>query len=403
MTHLQKWLGRSVMVVDDSASQRYIAVQLLQDFGFACVYEAENGLDAIAQLGRLDGVDLVITDLNMPGMDGVKLLENIAKAFKEKVRFVAVMSGVPRDVLDTVQGVVDASELDLLAILPKPLSMAEIRRVLDDCNPDWQLAGNPKANVNASPEDVARALDAGQLVPYFQPKVSVKEGGLCGLEALARWEHPDFGVLPPAVFVQHLESGELALRFFYYFLDAVCAAMVRILRLRPTLHCSINLPVPLLDEPNLVDEMARIVQSHGLDNHVIVLEVTETTLMSNLAASLGTLARLRLNGFGLAMDDYGTGYSSMKQLSRSPFTELKIDREFVHDAANSPKKLAILTAAVAMCQRLHLLSVAEGVETEEDWQQLAVLGCDLAQGYFHSRPLSETMLFDWMAEHCAEK
>ncbi|VEB43181.1 Bacteriophytochrome cph2 [Chromobacterium violaceum] len=95
--------------------------------------------------------------------------------------------------------------------------------------------------------------------------------------------------------------------------------------------------MPLLNNASLVDEMTSIVQSSGLPSESIVLEVTETSLMSNLAASLGTLARLRLNGFGLAMDDYGTGYSSMKQLSRSPFTELKIDREFVHDAASSPR------------------------------------------------------------------
>nr|WP_307910304.1 EAL domain-containing protein [Chromobacterium amazonense]MDQ4539807.1 EAL domain-containing protein [Chromobacterium amazonense] len=150
-----------------------------------------------------------------------------------------------------------------------------------------------------------------------------------------------------------------------------------------------------------MDEMTTIVQSKGLPSESIVLEVTETSLMSNLAPSLGTLARLRLNGFGLAMDDHGTGYSSMKQLSRSPFTELKIDREFVHDASSSPKKLAILTSAIAMCQKLQLSSVAEGVETESDRQQLAALGCDVAQGYHYSRPLSEEMFMLWMQERGA--
>ena len=144
--------------------------------------------------------------------------------------------------------------------------------------------------------------------------------------------------------------------------------------------------------------MVTIVQEHRLPCSSIILEVTETTFMSNLAVSLGTLARLRLRGFGVAMDDYGTGYSSMKQLSRCPFTEIKIDKEFVHDAHTSPKKLAILTSAIVMSQKLGLKTVAEGVESEADWHQLALLGCDLAQGYYISRPLPVEQIENWFSE-----
>lgn len=398
MGYLDKWLQRSVMVVDDSATHRLLAVGILQDLGFSKVWEAENGMDALNKLQALDSVDLVITDLNMPCMDGVKLLENIAATMKGKVQFVAVMSGVPRDVLDAVQGVVDASELDLLEVFPKPLRREEVERVLDACNPDWHLPSRGGSKFTISRDEVSQALQLKQLVPYFQPKISLKDNLLCGVEALVRWEHPHYGVLSPSLFVEYLEDGELAIRFFYHFLRDVCTALLHFQAVRPELHASINLPVPLLSDPNLVDEMTTIVQSKGLPSESIVLEVTETSLMSNLAPSLGTLARLRLNGFGLAMDDYGTGYSSMKQLSRSPFTELKIDREFVHDASSSPKKLAILTSAIAMCQKLQLSSVAEGVETESDRQQLAALGCDVAQGYHYSRPLSEEMFMLWMQE-----
>ncbi|MEN2424975.1 EAL domain-containing response regulator [Chromobacterium vaccinii] len=399
MGYLDKWKDRSVMVVDDSATHRLLAVSLLTEMGFREVHEAENGVDAMSKLSVLDRVDLVVTDLNMPYMDGVKLLESIASKLKGKVRFVAVMSGVPRDVLDTVQGVVDASELNLLAVFPKPLKQDELIRVLDGYNPEWSGASDAMSKLDMSEQDVADALKQRQLVPYYQPKVSIKDGSLFGMEALVRWNHPQYGVLPPAAFVHHLEEGELAIRFFYQFLRDVCVDVKQFLALHPGLHASINLPVPLLNDANLVDEMTSIVRSSGQPSDSVALEVTETSLMSNLAASLGTLARLRLNGFGLAMDDYGTGYSSMKQLSRSPFTELKIDREFVHDAGSSPKKLAILISAVAMCQKLQLLSVAEGVETEEDWQQLAALGCDVAQGYYHSRPLPFDQFVQWMRDN----
>lgn len=403
MSHLDKWQGRSAIVVDDSPSHRLVAAELLRDVGFSRVYEAENGIDALRKLDQLDSLDLVVTDLNMPGMDGVKLLERIAAGFKGKVHFVAVMSGVPRDVLDTVQGVVDASDLELLAILPKPLNREVVRSVLDSSNPEWHPNGHYTENLNVTVEELDAALDAGQLIPFFQPIVSVRDTSLQGLEALVRWAHPLHGVLPPSVFVDHLEEGPLALRFFYHFVEQVCAALIRIHASLPEgavlPYCGVNLPVPLLNDPDLVDELSRMIAEHRLPASSIVLEVTETTLMSNLAATLGSLARLRLKGFGLAMDDYGTGYSSMKQLSRSPFTELKIDREFVHDAANSPKKLAILTSAISMCQVLHLVSVAEGVENEADWNQLAALGCELAQGYYHSRPLPEASLIDWIRQH----
>jgi len=140
------------------------------------------------------------------------------------------------------------------------------------------------------------------------------------------------------------------------------------------------MPVSLLLTDKLVENMIAIVQAHQLPCSAIIIEVTETTFMSNLAMSLGTLARLRLRGFGIAMDDYGTGYSSMKQLSRCPFTEIKIDKEFVHDAHSSPKKLAILTSAIVMSQKLNLKTVAEGVETEEDWNRSIRLKNGLPNG-----------------------
>nr|WP_269090816.1 EAL domain-containing protein [Aeromonas jandaei] len=247
-------------------------------------------------------------------------------------------------------------------------------------------------------DDVRHALEQGQLVPFLQPKITMSDASLYGFEALVRWHHPEHGTLPPVCFVHHLEEGSLALDFFYAFLQATCEALNKLTLQAGQLNCSINLPVSLLTTDKLVETMVEVVQAHRLPCQAIIIEVTETTFMSNLAVSLGTLARLRLRGFGVAMDDYGTGYSSMKQLSRCPFTEIKIDKEFVHDAHTSPKKLAILTSAIVMSQKLGLKTVAEGVESEEDWDQLALLGCDLAQGYYISRPLPVEQIAHWFGE-----
>ncbi len=223
------------------------------------------------------------------------------------------------------------------------------------------------------------------------------DASLYGFEALVRWIHPEHGVIPH-LFRSSPGRGQLALDFFYQFLHATCEALTTLGALSEHPTCSINMPVSLLLTDKLVENMIAIVQAHQLPCSAIIIEVTETTFMSNLAMSLGTLARLRLRGFGIAMDDYGTGYSSMKQLSRCPFTEIKIDKEFVHDAHSSPKKLAILTSAIVMSQKLNLKTVAEGVETEEDWKQLALLGCELAQSYYISRPLPVDQIEKWFAE-----
>lgn len=396
---LDKWKGRSALVVDDSRLQRYEVTCLLQELGFELVYGAEDGRDALAQLQQLNQIDLVLTDLNMPGMDGVELIAQLEKIVTSPL-FVAVMSAADRDVLDVIHMIADASPLEVIAILEKPVTKDALSAMLLQSNPDMHKHQRAKHTLELSEGDVRLALAKGELVPFLQPKVIMRDGHLFGFEALVRWLHPEHGTLPPVSFVHHLEQGELALQFFYDFLKASCDALCRLDALAPSLTCSINMPVALLLSDKLVDNMVEIVENTGLVCNKIIIEVTETTFMSNLSASLGTLARLRLRGFGIAMDDYGTGYSSMQQLSRCPFTEIKIDKEFVRDAYLSQKKLAILTSAIAMSQKLGLKTVAEGVESERDWVQLTQLGCEIAQGYYISKPIPIDQIPAWYAKWC---
>lgn len=389
------------MVVDDSRTQQYEVTCLLQELGFGQIHVAQDGQDALDKLQQLERleerIDLLLTDLNMPGMDGVELISNLEKNTHYRM-FVAVMSGVERDVLDVIHAIADAGTLEVIGVLSKPLKSSDLHNMLQHCDPLIHRENKKWMQLAFTAEDVQQALDNQQLVPFFQPKVIMTDSSLYGFEALVRWLHPEHGVIPPICFVHHLEEGQLALDFFYHFLHATCDALNKLTSMPAPISCSINLPVTLLLTDKLVENMIAIVQEHQLPCNAIIIEVTETTFMSNLSMSLGTLARLRLRGFGIAMDDYGTGYSSMKQLSRCPFTEIKIDKEFVHDAHSSPKKLAILTSAIVMSQKLGLKTVAEGVESEEDWRQLALLGCELAQGYYISRPLPVEQIEKWFAE-----
>jgi EAL domain-containing protein (putative c-di-GMP-specific phosphodiesterase class I) len=158
---------------------------------------------------------------------------------------------------------------------------------------------------------------------------------------------------------------------------------------------SVNFSADVLCEPGVVEHLAAVVTRQPVEPNNIVLEVTESVLARDTAQLLETLARLRLRGFGLSIDDFGTGYSSMQQLSRISFTELKIDRSFVHGAATRRHLRTILESSLELARKLKLKSVAEGVETEADWQLLRELGCDVAQGYYVAKPMPAEQFWDW--------
>lgn len=159
---------------------------------------------------------------------------------------------------------------------------------------------------------------------------------------------------------------------------------------------AINLPAKVLLDLSLVDKLEKMVQAAHIPPQRLILEVTETMLMNNLSVCIGNLARMRLKGFALSMDDYGIGYSSMQQLSRCPFTELKIDRAFVDGASNHPNRRVILESSIQMGKRLGVTTIAEGVEAEADWRLLKELGCEVAQGFFVSKPMPAEELILWI-------
>jgi EAL domain-containing protein (putative c-di-GMP-specific phosphodiesterase class I) len=161
---------------------------------------------------------------------------------------------------------------------------------------------------------------------------------------------------------------------------------------------SVNLSLTSLGDPTLADRITETVRRHGLDTRNMILEITESAAMTDLARSLENLARLRVKGFGLSIDDYGTGYSSMQQLARIPFTELKLDQSFVTNCATHTQHRAIIESSLDMARRLKLKTVAEGVETQADWTLLRELGCALGQGYFIAKPMALADFARWAQE-----
>lgn len=381
------------LVVEDSLPQRAHLVSLLQKLFFGQVLEAVDGHEALRVIDSLAGarIYLLVTDVDMPGMDGIELISKVAE--RNCVDHLIVTSARDPRLLETVESLVAGdARLQLLGTLPKPVTLADLRTLLARAH----AGGASLVPRIADPQDIREieeALAAGQFIPFVQPKVQIATGLLKGVEVLARWQHPTRGLLGPATFIASLEGTPLMARFTLAIVEQSLRLLAQWHRFMPTLTLSVNLAADDLADREFVDRLTAVVGVHGMPCQSVIWEVTETAIMNKQA--LAHLARLGLRGFGLSIDDFGIGYSSIQTLSRSPFTELKIDRAFVDGASSRSNRLAILSSSLEMGQRLGVMTVAEGVESEEDWRLLHRLGCHVAQGYLIAKPMPPKELLSW--------
>ena len=242
-----------------------------------------------------------------------------------------------------------------------------------------------------------RALINNRLHMVYQPKVSLTDGSLRRVEALVRWDDPAHGMVPPSRFVPLAERHGLIDELTHWGLRTALRQWLswRDQGLDTCIAFNISaLSLDQLDFPDLVERMCRAL---GVPTERLVLELTEGATQP-LIKLMDTLTRFRIKGLGLAIDDFGTGYSTLMQLRLLPFTELKIDRFFITDAATSADSALIVKTMINLAHGLGLTCTAEGVETEEQLAMLRDLGCDVAQGYFLSHPLEPTLLPKWIDE-----
>jgi EAL domain-containing protein (putative c-di-GMP-specific phosphodiesterase class I) len=224
---------------------------------------------------------------------------------------------------------------------------------------------------------------------HYQPVIALEEGTLVGFEALIRWEHPERGLVPPMEFVPLAEETGLIVPLGVWALEQACRQAVRWHHAAPDaphLYMSVNLSPRQLAEPALPNDVARVLHDTGIQPSTLWLEITESTLMRDAESALSALGALRALGLHLAVDDFGTGYSSLAYLERLPVEALKIDRSFTDGVGSRKDSTAIVGAVVGLARALHLSTVAEGIETREQFQRLRAMGCEHGQGYLFGPP-----------------
>jgi len=231
--------------------------------------------------------------------------------------------------------------------------------------------------------DLRRALEQGQLEPFYQPLIDFRSNRICGFEALLRWRHPERGMVSPAEFVPIAEEIGLIVPIGEWVLRRACADAAR---WPEPVKVAVNVSPAQFKSPLLVDAVAEALAASGLAAGRLELEITESTLLQDNDATLATLHRLRDLGPRISMDDFGTGYSSLSYLRSFPFDKIKIDQSFVRDLASKPDCAAIVRAITGLGASLGMKTTAEGVETEEQMARLRAEGCTEGQGYLFSRP-----------------
>ena len=385
----------TIMVVEDHDFQRRTTLRLLKDLGAESVLEAANGREALGILThRGEPLDIILCDLDMPEMDGVEFIRHVAE--EQLAQAVIVVSAMEISILNTVETMARAYGLQVLGVIPKPLNLQELTNCISNFQPKKILRKARVTDSEFTVEDLKRGLEEGEFLAFFQPKVSFATGEMKGVEALVRWFRPGHGVVPPHSFIHQMEVEGLVTQLTEVLLVQTCRYLKAWALEGHVLTASVNVSMLCLTDVSIADRLHDLVRESDCDPKQIILEVTETEVMTDVAKVLNVLARLRIKGFGLSIDDFGTGYSSLQQLSNVPFTELKVDQSFVKDSPSQPRHRTIIEASLDLAHKLKLKTVAEGVETRAEWDLLKSMGCQTAQGFFVARPMPGHQMPDWI-------
>lgn len=246
--------------------------------------------------------------------------------------------------------------------------------------------------------EVLAAVAQHQWVLHFQPKISLANGNITGMEALVRWNHPQHGLVLPAEFIGMVQACGAIDALTDWVLLAAVQQQARWTNRAFPIPIAVNVSIDNLRAEDFAKRVGAVVRKAGVAAQDVTLEVTERGAMSPSPEPLERLFQLRLRKFKLSIDDFGTAHSSLSQLRDVPFTELKIDRAVVQGAHHDPTHQPLLRQSIGIAKGLCMVSVAEGVETEADLRMLRAMSCDVAQGFFIGRPMAEDCVPAWIDE-----
>lgn len=366
-----------VLIVDDDDDVRDLLRDIVESDGFD-VMECADALAVIGSL-RENAPETIVLDLQMPGLDGIEVLRRLNEV-NCTARIIIVSGSDPRILSSAVRMGRDLG-LHVVGGLGKPIDFGKFSRLLVHPVDD---------STRLTKQQALNALDNGALATHFQPTLDLQHQ--CGpkptgAEALVRWLDDEQGLIMPDRFLPAISEEKAMLKLTYWVVNHVTEQLGRWHRNGLDLSVAINLDTQMLDDLNLPDKLVDIADSNQAPTEKITLEITENARIADTRNAMDILMRLRLKGFELSIDDFGTGFSSLTELYKLPFSELKVDRSFVSEACQNKEARTIVRSVVDLAHNLGLRACAEGVEDELTLDFLLDIGCDRAQGYLFSEAL----------------
>lgn len=385
------------MVVEEHDSLREKAVKVLEDSGCRQVLSASSGEECLAKIvNHPEPVNIVFSQLNMCGMDGIELLRHLGE--QQLSEAFVIVDLIDFSILRTLEDMAEHLGMKVLGNIKRTFTTECAEMTL---NRYFKLQSKKPSETYSNKltrNDIIEGLTDNQLMTWYQPKVWIETGEWFAAEALSRWVHPDHGIIYPDQYIPVLEEMGIIDKLTWHQINVVAEDLQRLLKLGKKISVSINISPSMLNDRSLANKLTEVTKQYNIDQDQLLLEITESMLMENLAYSLETIARMRLQGFSLSMDDFGTGYSNLSQLERMPCSELKMDKSLVTGAYENPVRRVILESNIEMAKKLGMKTVGEGVETAEDWFLLKQLGCSIGQGYLIAKSMPANDLLIWAAD-----
>jgi EAL domain-containing protein (putative c-di-GMP-specific phosphodiesterase class I)/ActR/RegA family two-component response regulator len=341
----------------------------------------------------------ITVDLVMPEMDGIEVMRRLSA--RECRARIIISSGVGDRILDAARRSATEHGLDIVGVLPKPFRPSNLRAMLEVRGAKVDVrtghASGAQGGFEVTETALIQALDRREFQLVYQPKVECKSGALAGFEALVRWHHPVAGILMPDQFIRLAENWNLIDALTRQVLDLALRWLSQS-TFGSKVSIAVNISAKSLIDPWIVDLACDICRKVMLDPNRLIFELTESSAMIDAGTGLDLLTQLRVKGFQLSIDDFGTGHSSMVQLVDLPFSEIKVDKSFVSAALRSMGARTVTKSVVDLGHNFGLLVTAEGVEDAATLEFLNTIGCDLAQGYFIGRPMTADVIADWIVQ-----
>ena len=383
------WLN--VLLVDDSTTiLKYVANVLETNFNIVNIHCASSAPEAMQILRQSKNINVLFLDLNMPNVDGIQLLAKISKL--KYTGYIVLMSGISTRVISSVEQLTKNYGLNYIGTLLKPMHESDFPAIIDKLG----VTNSKKQAVESlKTYEIVRAIKNDDIQVLYQPQIHLTTREFIGVEALCRMNHPRLGTVSPDQFINKAEESELIIHITLAVLKKSFSAWQRWHKLGLTIKLAINASPIALQQKEFADTIFNLLKRYSVPAKMLCIEVTESILADNQQQELMNLNRLNMRGVEIALDDFGKDNSTVDRLQKLPLTYLKLDKSYFIDNKNSLGQLSLINTSLSLANKLNIKTIAEGIEDSESMNLVTEMGCDFAQGYYISKPISADKLLEW--------